>query len=378
MKNIAIFLGDFFWSSVPYDGIRLLKELQKDQNFRVDLLMFENDIRLNKKFSGNEKYYFETEIFKLEKNLKTIKNWNEFFIASGDYSLILAPTHIAPKTRYPHGIKANKKCPIAAWDIGGTDIITNATQFADFYFVKGPIWKKWLSLEKNINEKNVWTTGSPHYENYYIKNYSHNEKSEFVKKYDLKETKSILVCPSNPSSHTQQFEQNMDELKKLIKLSKEMKANVLLKTYPHDYVFHEKEQQYTGIYKRSYKNKPQYEFLIQKFPELIVLQSQDHYEAVMFCDALFNMSGSSISWETHFSNAKSYSMNYKDKPYYEMVSYLKHAKLPDNLYNEHIENINDLHLKGKNKNEDNEYIVSLDSCKEIKNAVIHLMKEEFQ
>jgi len=369
MKKIAIFLGDFFWSSVPYDGIRLLKELQQEQNLHVDLLMFEQDIRLNKVFSGTEKYYFNPEVFKLEKNLRTIKSWNDLYLASGDYSLILTSTHIAPKTRYPQDLRANKRCPIAAWDIGGTDIITNATHFADAYFVKAPIWKRWLRLEKGIDERNIWVTGSPHYDSYFLENYGLSEKEKFHKKYDLKKEKTILICPSNPGSHVAQFEQNMSELEKLIEFSKELNANLLVKTYPHDYMFYEKEKQYSGIYKRIYKNKPHYEFLIEKFPELKIIESQDHHNAVMFCDALFNMSGSSISWETHFSKTRSYSMNYKDKPYYGAVSYLKHAKLPDELYNTNIDKITDLTLNNKEKNEDNEYIVTLDSCKEIKKKI---------
>ena len=46
MKKVAVFLGDFFWSSIPYDGIPLYNLLNK--HFETDLIMFSNDIRLNK------------------------------------------------------------------------------------------------------------------------------------------------------------------------------------------------------------------------------------------------------------------------------------------------------------------------------------------
>lgn len=372
MKKIAVFLGDFFWSSIPYDGIRLLNLLQEE--YDVDLLMFERDIRLNKKFLGKEKYFFNVDIFKNSKNLKTIKNWEELFKISKDYKLIITSTHIAPKTRYPYKLKDNKQCPIAVWDIGGADILTNAIHFADFYFTKGVIWKEWLQKEKKIPEKQIYVTGSPHYDEYFLNNF---EKETFCKKYGATQNqKLILVCPTNPASHVSQFDQNIQELEKIFSIATRCDSRILIKTYPNDYLFYESESgQYTGVYKRIYGSCPQYEFLKNKFPNAIIIESQDHFDAVTHCDALFNMSGSHISWETHFSKRKSYSINLKDKPYYKKVHYLKSVTYPDDVYNQSVENIEEIfEFKGIDKFHDSDFILRSNAVK----SIVTIIKEVFK
>jgi len=369
MKKIAVFLGDFFWSSIPYDGISLLKNLQKHSAGKVDLLMFEKDIRLNKKFQGNEKYHFDTSVFTQEKSLRTLKGWDDLYLASNDYSLVISSTHIAPKVRYPSSIKTKKKCLFASWDIGGTDMLTNAIQFSDIFFTKGEIWKDWLN-NKGISADKIHVTGSPHYEQYLTKSYDVVERKMFFSKYNLNNSqKTVLICPSNPGSHREQFEQNIQELRTLIELCKSLNVNMLVKTYPHDYVFYEKESPLSGIYRRVYKDKPHYELIKEMFPEVTIVESQDHHKAIMFCDAMFNMSGSHVAWETHFSNCKSYSINYKDKPYYSSVSYLKDVILPDEIYNEHMKKITDISLEGKPRHKDNEYISSLIASERITKVI---------
>lgn len=368
MKKIAIFLGDFFLSSIPYDGIRLYELLS--QSIGADFLMFDKDIRLNKIFSGNEKYKFDVNIFKNIPNLKLLNSWDELITISKDYELIIASVHIAPKNRYPENIKSKIKCQFAAWDIGGADILNNAIHFAHKFFVKGPIWKTWL-VNRGIKEKNIYITGSPHYDDYHIRDFN---KELFYKKYKINlYSKTILVCPSNQLSHTLQFKENILELEKLFSIAEIKNFKILIKTYPSDYLFYEKEFNYSGVYARKYGDMPQYEFLKHKFPNSIIIESQDHFDAMINCDAVFNMSGSSISWETHFSKSKSYSMNYKNKPYYETVSYLKNIKFPDSIYNENIENINDIDFECKEKHSNNEYITTLDACEEIKNRIIEMI-----
>lgn len=360
MKKIAIFLGDFFWSSIPYDGVRLQKILLS-QGIETDFLMFEKDIRLNKKFNGKEKFKFETQIFQNLPNLKILSNWKDLITISKNYKTIISSTHIAPKTRYPNAVslKNEAACPLSVWDIGGADILTNA-KFAHFYFVKGPIWKNFIN---EIDEKNeAFVTGSPHYDEYVISNFNEEKKKAFFKKYQLEfDSKCILVCPTNPGSHTEQFNQNLHELETLIKLSLDKNVKVLLKTYPGDYLFYEDQFQFSGVYKRTMSNKPQYEFLKEKFPQLIVIESQDHFDAIMFCKAIFNMSGSHISWETHFSQAKSYSINYKNKSYYKSVKYLKNVVYPDDIYNKNVETIEQIFSLEKNEIIDNDYIISTDA-----------------
>lgn len=368
MKRIAVFLGDFFWSSIPYDGLRLLSLIQNHYN--ADLLMFDNDIRLNKKFNGNEKFNFDTNVFKNFKNLKTIKNWNELYNVSKDYDLIITSSHIAPKTRFPQDIKNKVKCRFAVWDIGGADILTNPLSFSNIFFVKSKIWKNWL-IDRNIASEDIFVTGSPHYDDYILKVYDDQEKTNFYSKYNIKkELKTMLVCPSNPTSRKIHFEENLKELEKLIIFAEKKGVQLLLKTYPNDYVFYEEEKQFSGVYRRPFTETPQYEYLNNRYPVLKVIESQDHHKAVMFSCSLFNMSGSHIAWETHFSKTKCFSINYKDKHYYTTVSYLPGVIFPDNIYNTNIKNITEVTFNDKVHHEDNDYMITVDSCDTISKRIL--------
>jgi UDP-N-acetylglucosamine 2-epimerase len=275
----------------------------------------------------------------------------------------LSSVHIAPKVRYPHNIKNNVKCPIACWDIGGADILTNAIHFSTFYFVKGKNWKLWLS-DLGVNEKNVYVTGSPHYDFY--------EKvcdvKEFDKKYNIENKKKVLICPSNPSAHKVQFSENINVLRELIEESKKRDVKVLIKTYPNDYLFYDNEENYTGVYRRYSKNfsdLPQYENLKSIFPELEVVESQDHFEAVSHCDAMFNMSGSHISWETHFTKNQCYTSNHTNKPYYKSVNYLKNVIYPDDIYNKEIVSVQEIFSFKDVIKEENDYIERCNSIQKI-------------
>lgn len=368
MKKFAVFLGDFFWSSIPYDGLRLLSLIQN--HLKADLLMFDEDIRLNKKFQGNEKYFFDKNIFTNFKNLRTIKNWEELYKISKDYELIITSSHIAPKTRFPHDLKKKINCQMAVWDIGGSDILTNAIHFSNIFFVKSKIWKDWL-IEKKISCDNIFVTGSPHYDDYCLKKYDDQEREKFCSKYHLKkESKMMLICPSNPKSRKDQFEENLKELERLIIFAENNNIELLVKTYPHDYVFYEEEKQFSGIYKRKYLEIPQYEYLSNKYPSLKIVESQDHHASIMFSCGLFNMSGSHISWETHFSKTKCFSINYKNKPYYSTVSYLPGVIFPDEIYNTNIEKISEITFDDEVFHEDNDYIITADSCNTITRKVL--------
>ncbi len=348
MKKIAVFLGDWFWSSIPYDGIPLYNLLSK--HFETDLIMFDRDIRLNKStFKNGEKFKFNSDIFRNASNLKTIKDWNSLQIISTNYDLILSSSHIAPKTRYPLSFKMTKKagrvtkCPIAIWDIGGADFLTNGTIFADYFFAKGPIWKKWL-MKMGIAENKIFVTGSPHYDNflesfepYMIERIL--DKDEFNKKYELQNKKKILLMPSNPGSHKEQFRESMNSMNEMVKLCDTNNIDLLVKTYPNDYVFHESGHPYSGVYKRKYTNVPQYEFIKNKYPKIKIIESQDHFTAMKHVDKVFNMAGSHVAWETYFTDSISYATNYKKQKYYKNLSYLPdYVEFPDDRLNMHVEN----------------------------------------
>ena len=65
------------------------------------------------------------------------------------------------------------------------------------------------------------------------------------------------------------------------------------------------------------------------------------------------MSGSSIAWETFFSEGVSYSMNYKEKKYYDTVDYLdKSVKFPDSIFNINIQDVSEI-FSDKSKTDKN-------------------------
>jgi hypothetical protein len=348
--KIGVFISSHFWSSIPYDGLNLFKHLSNE--FDVDLLALQDDIRLNKKFNGNEKFFFDKSKFTSEKKLKDLKDWNDFFLASNDYDIILTNSKIANKIdlRSIHkDLKNRVKCPIGVWDIGGSDILTDPIEFANFYFTKGSIWTEWLQKILNANQ-GIFTTGSPHYDYYLHSNkieYTFDlSREEFCKKYNTTEDSSlILVAPSNPSSHTKQYDENLPKLEKLCNFAEksQSKIKILVKTYPHDYIFHEKSGTHSGIYHRKRYSSPQYEALKENFPIIEIIESQDHFSAMKHCDKLFNISGSHLAWETVLTDIISFTSNYSDKPYYQTVKYLPdYVKYPDEIVNIEIQDVSEM------------------------------------
>jgi len=343
MKNkLGIVAGDLFWSSIPYDSLNVQLAFNKVTN--TDIIMFKDDIRLNKKFTGKEKFSFDKSLFVNNNRLVVIKDWSELIKLSNDYDFLISSAKIAPKTRYPHSMFKQLKCPIGAWDVGGADILTY-TEHYNFVLLKGHIWKTWMQkIHPNCFS---YVAGTPHYD-YYYKDFSGFGKIDdadvFNKKYKIDSNKKkILIAPSNPQSHSAQFKENLSNLEKLSKISQLLGYELLVKTYPHDYVFSENDNHYSGIYRRSSllsPNKPQYEYLSNTFPNLRILESQDHFTAMKNVDYVFNMSGSHIAWETFLTNAISFSMNYEKQPYFNRPKYLPdYVKFPDDIINVEIDDI---------------------------------------
>ncbi len=305
-----------------------------------------------------QKFRFDKRNFHNIPNLRILNDWRHLYEISSEYEIILSSAHIAPKTRYPiplnkSGVIGNSgriaKCPVAIWDPGGADILTAGTCFADYFFVKGQKWKEWLVRFGFAKEK-IFVTGSPHYDNYLdeFRPYMAEkilDKEQFYKKYELDQNSiKIFIMPSNPGAHKNYFHENMINLKKLYKLGDKFNIEFLIKTHPHDYVSNEREARYSGIYKRSGDyGQPQYDYLKKKFPNAKILDSQDHFSAMKYCDKLFNMSGSHVAWESYFTDIISCSLNYEKQPYYVNVGFLPSwVKYPDNYINYGLKKIEDM------------------------------------
>jgi len=347
--RIGVFLSNIFWSSIPYDGLNLFKYLSSF--FEVDLLAFENDIRLNKEFNSNEKFFFDKGAFTNESRLRVLKDWNDFYTISSDYSIILTNPKISNKFELMDenifaNIKKKMSCPIGVWDIGGSDILTYPDQFADYYFTKGDIWASWLKRMLNRTD-GIFTTGSPHYDHYLHTdkmNYSFvMSKIDFFKKYSIPpESICVLVAPSNTKSHIAQYDENLPKLEALCNIAEKSgeKIKILVKTYPHDYVFYEKELKYSGVYHRKRYSKPQYQVIKDYFPNIEIIESQDHFSAMKFCDKLFNISGSHLAWETVFSDIVSFTSGFSNKEYYKSPKYFPdYVSYPDEIVNIEIDDI---------------------------------------
>jgi hypothetical protein len=284
--------------------------------------------------------------------------------------MILTNSKIANKVvlgRILSDLKNRVKCPIGVWDIGGSDILVDSIKFANFYFTKGSIWTEWMQKMLSVDQ-GIFTTGSPHYDYYLhsskIENTFDLSRQEFCKKYNASEDDSlILVTPSNPSAHTEQYDENLPKLEKLCNFAEksESKIKVLVKTYPHDYIFHEKAGPCSGIYHRKRYSSPQYQVLKENFPIIEIVESQDHFSAMKHCDKLFNISGSHLAWETVLTDIVSFTSNYSDKPYYQTVRYLpEYVKYPDEIVNVEIQDVSEMFSYKHDRNKNLESFISRD------------------
>lgn len=385
-EKIAIFLPDWFWSSIPYDGLPLYYELIKD--FHVDLLIFKKDIRLNKSKRGKwEKFKFDCEEFRKIENLIMLEDWNEFFDISKNYKLILTTPNLAPKGRgstnlVQKHIRNSIQCPVGLIDIGGTDFIIKRT-LGDYFFTKGPIWKEWL-VKCDINEKNVFSTGIPQYYNYYANEFNPKcsapiSEKNFYKKYQIPSNKKIIaIMPCNPGSHKEQFNSNINHFKVLANISKDEYV-ILIKTHPTDYLLHEKiTGAYTGVYRRWYNSsQTQYNMLAEKVPGSIIVESQDHFALITYAEKMFNMSGSHVAWETYYTKCISYSINYEGQPYYNNnPARLKPFMIiPDSLLNVNVMEARDMFNKKllPNKEACDKYFSKENPLENIRKAVKEIL-----
>ena len=348
-KKVGVFGGDLFWTNLPYEVLNYYEKI-KSHSEKSSLILFSNDIRLNKKFQGVEKFRFDPNLYKNCRDLIVVKDWAEFFSLSKDYDEIHTSCKISPKTRPPENILKNVSCDMVAWDTGGVDVLVDSQKSANKWRVKGQAWKDYLlkAPRSNMSEEDIVLSECPLYERYYEKNILFGpllSKKEFFQKYSLSsQAKSVVITPSNPGSHREMFSSNLKVLREVTKFFLEKGFNILIKTYPHDYLFYESESKYSGIYKRKNfldGSKPQYEFLKDHLSDerIKILESQDHHESILYSEAVYNMSGSSISWETYFSKCISFSIGLKRQKFYKNLSYLPGAYFPDEEFNFDFESV---------------------------------------
>jgi hypothetical protein len=319
--RIGVFAGDLFWSACPYEHLNIAHYLSKECD--TDLLMFEKDIRLNKKFEGREKFRFDPSLYQNFPRLRVLKSWDDLASASSDYAAILSNCKIAPKTRMGDIPRSKKslRCPMVALDAGGTDQLTDCPH-ADLAIAKSPLWAERVSAMWDIP---AIALGCHQYDYYFMDNIEHGRRlteQQFADKYRVNPRRSLLIAPTNPGSHLDMYRVGIESIEKVCEAFSRHGYALLVKTYPHDYLFHEAESPLTGVYRRSSPHSdglPQYEYLAKKFG-LTVVEGQDHHAAVSWCRFMYNMSGSHVGWETHFTGCRSFSVGYKKQSFFGLVT----------------------------------------------------------
>lgn len=342
--RIGVFAGDLFWSSCPYEHLNIANAIS--EHCGVALIMFEKDIRLNKSFTGSEKFRFETELYKNFSHLRVIKDWQDLVTISSDYDFIVSNCKVAPKTRIPSMLakRGSLHCPIVVLDVGGTDQLTDCPH-ADLAVSKSVYWAENVASMWNIPTVSLGC----HQYDYYLSDDmmigSRMSKSDFSSKYQVNPEKSLLVSPTNPGSHLDMYRVGMNSLEKVCRHFADRGYSLLVKTYPHDYMRHEREEAFTGVYKRESpftSGKSQYEHLSKEFG-LTVVESQDHHAAVSWSKYMYNMSGSHIGWETHFTDCRSFSVGYGKQSFFGLVTARgKKYAVPDPYTTADLESADDL------------------------------------
>jgi hypothetical protein len=113
-------------------------------------------------------------------------------------------------------LKEAFKCPTMIWDIGGTDIFNARTSLPLFFASKvrsGKDWSREMRVPGQEHIRNGNTTlrllplGG-------IKSRPRQARpisfqGQFKEKYEIAENRIVLMAPSNPGSHKEQFEENL-------------------------------------------------------------------------------------------------------------------------------------------------------------------------
>ena len=75
--RVGIFGGDLFWSNHPYEVFNFYQKVKTELG-SASLILFKDDIRLNKTFSGREKFYFDKNKQKIFEIFSTEDTFNWF------------------------------------------------------------------------------------------------------------------------------------------------------------------------------------------------------------------------------------------------------------------------------------------------------------
>jgi len=303
MKNIMLYFGDVFWCTTPYEGLNLFKFLSSE--FNVIPVINHRDIRIKKVWRGNEKFWFDVNVFK-NLNCTTIKNEKEMLEVynKNNCKLIIMPSHMQFKHRFANRNLYLKKSgvKIAFWDTGGGDgLFCDSIKTGwEYFFSKGVAWKSimhdsskypdFCGVPLKEDPKKVFVTGSPSFD--HLIGPPKISKEEFCKKYKLKKELPIIAyLPGNPGPDNK-YKKSIDQLNSGIKQLQKLNYQICFKTHPGDYISTEKESEYYGVHPRAMRGgyrKPRYEEY--PYSSFSCIDAQDGFDLYKICDfAITNLS----------------------------------------------------------------------------------------
>ena len=260
-KTVLLYFGDVFWCTTPYEGVEIYRELNKE--FNVIPLINHKDIRINKKWRGNEKFYFDSSVFESLPFVK-LKNQNEILeiYKKSRASLMIMPSHMqfkpwaAQRNRY----LKSQGVTLCFWDTGGGDGLycDSKTTGWEYFFAKGDAWKEvmkdsskfpnFCGVKMKENPDKIFVTGSPSFDHLR----GTGDKLNFCKKYNLDKDKPIIAyLPGNPRPDGK-YRDTMNQIHQGLFELMSLNYQICFKTHPADYISTESMNEYYGVHPRAH------------------------------------------------------------------------------------------------------------------------------
>lgn len=308
MSTILLYFGDVFWCTVPYNGLALYYELSKNHN--VIPVFMRNDIRIHKKWRGNERFYFDVSEFGKIPYVETDDLLGTYITTGAE--LCIMPCQMQFKENFARRNRAMKDAgaKLCFWDCGGADSMwchTDETGWS-YFFSKGSSWKKYMvdstsishfhSKQLNASETSIFSCGALDFDELFLESDAQVRipilsKEEFCNKYNLDQNRPIVAyIPANPRpdnnfkypSGITARDGLRDINRSLISLM-ERGYQICFKTHPGDYIATEILGEYYGLHPRAhlggYKS-PRYE--CDGFNQFSTINAEDGYNLYRNCD----------------------------------------------------------------------------------------------
>ena len=284
MKKIALYFGDVFWCTAPYAGLQLFYELSKE--YDVIPIFMKNDIRLHKKWNGNERFYFDVEEFRKIPYIEVEKTstpggelydlYSSYYKHEASMLLMSCQMQFKGPFAYRNRCLRDNGIKIGMWDVGGCDALYVPSSVSGWscFFSKGEKFKKHMINSSDLgvpgismeeDGKTIMTCGTPDFDEIMIREdvyprATRLDNHDFCSKYSLDPNRPIVAyVPANPRpdnsyrypSGVSAREALQDINIKLLELQNKYGYQVCFKTHPGDYIDYEDSMSYAGVHGRA-------------------------------------------------------------------------------------------------------------------------------